>query len=149
MALTYLGAKTQVRSGAIGATFDAAPTVVPINTQNQSILVFDCTPPAGGAVLKIEFCYDLPPAKAGGGPTQADWQALTFYRKCLLDVANAVAGTNTQDSRVSLKTLEIFIPATDKYQMEVPILATGVRISAKGALGAGGTLTAFVVSGVS
>lgn len=137
------------RSGALTTAYDATPTCIPCNTQNQSVVLLNFVKQSsGGAIVKIEYSFDTIPQQTTAGASQTLLQSLTYYRKCLLDVANQAAGTNTQDTQVKLKTLEVNLTDTDKYLFEIPLLATAVRVNAKAVSANSGTLAISVVTGV-
>ena len=141
----YVGAKSAQRTGALTTTYDATPTCIPVNTQNQAYVALQYTKGSStGAVVKVEFSFDdLPSA-----PTQTALQALTYFRKCQL-ASSASSGTNTQDTKITLNTLEVALPAgDDNYLLELPSMCTAVRVNAKAlTTGSGTTLNVFVVSG--
>lgn len=132
MAKPVLVAKTPVRTGALTSAYDATPTCVPVNTQNQAHIAVQYTKGSStGATLKIEFAFDTPDGLGNGGVTQTMLQNLTYFRYCTLSPTSA-GGTNTQDSAHILNTLEVTLPAgSDNYLFDIPLLATAVRVNAK------------------
>lgn len=152
MAKKALISRVPQRSGVLATSFDATPTCIPVNTVNQAFLAMQFTVGSStGAVVKVEFAFDEVAGGIGsGGQSQAALQALTFYRKCLLNTAGGSAGTNTQDIRATLNTLEILLPAaTDNYMIEIPLMATAVRVNAKALTSGSGTALAIgVVAGI-
>ena len=152
MARYSLVSRSIQRTGALATTFDATPTCIPCNTINQAYIGCQFTfGSSTGAVLKIEFSFDEVAGGIGaGGQTQAALQALTYWRKCNLNIAGAGAGSNApQDTQATLNTLEIKLPAaSENYLIEIPLMATAVRVNAKALTsGAGTSLTLSVIAG--
>lgn len=154
MARSSLVSRVPQRSGILALTYDATPICIPCNTLNQSFLAFQYTKGSStGAIVKVEFAFDEVAGGIGaGGQSQTALQALTYYRKCLLNTATPVAGSNSQDTRITLNTLEVSLPApagaSENYILEIPLMATAVRVNALALTsGVGSSLTISVVAG--
>ncbi len=149
MAKPALVAKSVQRTGALTTTYDTTPTCIPVNTQNQAYLAVSYTKGSStGAILKVEFSFDDTSSTGNGGVTQTNLQALTYFRKCQLATTSS-NGTNTQDAQFTLNTIEIALPAgSDNYLLELPSMATAVRVNAKALTsGTSTALSIWVVSG--
>lgn len=126
---------------ALSTSYDASPTELRVNNQNQLILLCDLTLATATSVeIQIDFATPAEGTNVGSrdaSPSSTDWFTRTY-----LDTAAAVASSGTET--VPTRKMTFQLVETGRYEIPLPMMAKWVRVRAKTTAGPGATTLSIV-----